>query len=701
MSPLSLATDFDERRIHDSLSPTSRSDFIAPPFAPENHRPNTIRSETELQITDTTTVSPSTIRDTVQSYRMGQGASTPRDEARNVAGSNGQQQQHNQPLNGRDAVEMMEAGGPGITREETEDRATMAARLRRSRRLRNHLDHLSRIGNRFMPSTNSSASSLASGNSATRTRIPGLRFRRRTGRTGHSGSRSPSPPRGILRNDVASIRRRTLPPISNPIPMDTDVPEMGGGDIDMMDIPNAPLALPAVLQSREPIDPTRRSRISRVRNSISSWPGLMSQELGSMISSRRQSTTLNREDGMDIDTLSTPLTSSMTDRRPSMSRNADSIRDSPTGGNRSDPASIFGNALDGFDNPTRVRPGEDQAAMLSRLLSVAAETTAASLVGNQQRAISEARDVGGNHQGEDGSFEAFLRALQNGRLEAALSNGGNELGGGAPAADSQSENGNMLSLNFFRMFRFGSQPAPLNAQGESAGRMVPVIIVGIRSVTPRDSGDPADERTTPFLDALTANIPMPMPGSATERSRFRNGTRRASMGDVEPPLFPRQRRNADSQSSGDDTPITDDLPMGLSTIQDDNNEEDPLETYRSRHESLRRRFPRRLSTPDPPDISRPSSDSRTTAEGTPRARDGRQRSTPSNMEGTRSWIIYVLGGSYPENHPILTTPSLFTDVSCITFANVTCTNFLEGTHIRGHDPSLFSSGTRKATSCQS
>ena len=30
-------------------------------------------------------------------------------------------------------------------------------------------------------------------------------------------------------------------------------------------------------------------------------------------------------------------------------------------------------------------------------------------------------------------------------------------------------------------------------------------------------------------------------------------------------------------------------------------------------------------------------------------------------EGARSWIIYVLGGSYPENHPILATPSLFTD----------------------------------------
>jgi hypothetical protein len=36
---------------------------------------------------------------------------------------------------------------------------------------------------------------------------------------------------------------------------------------------------------------------------------------------------------------------------------------------------------------------------------------------------------------------------------------------------------------------------------------------------------------------------------------------------------------------------------------------------------------------------------------------------PDNAAGenTRSWIIYVLGGSYPENHPIITTPSLYTD----------------------------------------
>ncbi|KAF2217719.1 hypothetical protein CERZMDRAFT_24972, partial [Cercospora zeae-maydis SCOH1-5] len=36
---------------------------------------------------------------------------------------------------------------------------------------------------------------------------------------------------------------------------------------------------------------------------------------------------------------------------------------------------------------------------------------------------------------------------------------------------------------------------------------------------------------------------------------------------------------------------------------------------------------------------------------------------PDNLPplDSRSWIIYVLGGSYPENHPILTTPSLFTE----------------------------------------
>lgn len=243
------------------------------------------------------------------------------------------------------------------------------------------------------------------------------------------------------------------------------------------------------------------------------------------------------------------------------------------------------------------------------------------------------------------------------------------MGGGAPGAGS--ENGNMLSLNFFRMFRFGSQPAPPNAQGESTGRMVPVIIVGIRSVTPRDSGD-TDERPTPFLDALTANIPMAMPG-VERRSRLRNAARRASTSDAEMPARPSRTSDLETTSSTnvDGTRVSEDTPRSLSTILDDavNNEEDPLEAYRNRRESIRRRFPRRLSTSESQNTETPFPHSSTdresrATEGPPRTRDSRRRTTPSNMEGTRSWIIYVLGGSYPENHPILTTPSLFTDVSC-------------------------------------
>ena len=42
-------------------------------------------------------------------------------------------------------------------------------------------------------------------------------------------------------------------------------------------------------------------------------------------------------------------------------------------------------------------------------------------------------------------------------------------------------------------------------------------------------------------------------------------------------------------------------------------------------------------------------------------RNGVVEPDESPSDGSRSWIIYVLGGSSPENHPILTTPSLFTD----------------------------------------
>lgn len=41
--------------------------------------------------------------------------------------------------------------------------------------------------------------------------------------------------------------------------------------------------------------------------------------------------------------------------------------------------------------------------------------------------------------------------------------------------------------------------------------------------------------------------------------------------------------------------------------------------------------------------------------------EAEEEDADATLGATRSWIIYVLGGTYPENHPILTTPSLFTD----------------------------------------
>lgn len=207
-----------------------------------------------------------------------------------------------------------------------------------------------------------------------------------------------------------------------------------------------------------------------------------------------------------------------------------------------------------------LRRDEDQAAMLSRLLSVAAAATAASLMGNDHRAVSEARNVAGDS--EDGTFDSFLQALQNGRIASALRQSGNESEEGPDVPG-----GNPAPLNFFRMFRFGSSTgnrrndtrsgsrngsASENQDGEDDGdgRMVPIIIVGIRSITP-GSGPGQEDNIPPFLDALSSfPTPLSSPGDNTMDGMLRqpqNGTRfshrrRASMGGMN--SFP---SNYDSQ----------------------------------------------------------------------------------------------------------------------------------------------------------
>ncbi|KAI9677857.1 MAG: hypothetical protein M1829_002354 [Trizodia sp. TS-e1964] len=395
-------------------------------------------------------------------------------------------------------------------------------------------------------------------------------------------------------------------------------------------------------------------------------------------------------------------------------------------------------------NGARLQPGEDQAAMLSRLLSHAAALTASTLVGNGQQAFSESQDVGGDEI--DGSFDSFLRALRNGRLAAALRNGGSEMGGGSAANAGET----IAPLNFFRMFRFGNsgtntpaaaetsqtQTAPASVQiiqdenQDPLGRMVPVIIVGIRSVTPRDSINRDDDAMLPgFLDNMGAMPTTPPAGVARRdsgrlrrqsESRSRFGLpRRASVATTNP--FPAnydsQRHQRLSNSIRPSSEILSSIPNVLSDSPPGPHPppSTPADPGLSAHPSGSSTPTRRPSSASAAGFHAAAS-SRLQSENAPwgsamaqnypssgddgpshrnarsrrlsgsefgRRRDsgysnrrngivGENHDSPSDghpteasgsatSDGTRSWIIYVLGGSYPENHPILTTPSLFTD----------------------------------------
>ncbi|KAI9799520.1 MAG: hypothetical protein M1833_004042 [Piccolia ochrophora] len=379
--------------------------------------------------------------------------------------------------------------------------------------------------------------------------------------------------------------------------------------------------------------------------------------------------------------------------------------------------------------------------MLSRLLSGAAAATAASLVGNTDRAFSEAHDVAGD--GEDGSFDGFLQALQNGSLAAALRNGGSEMGGGS---ESTATDGGFAPVNFFRMFRFGSTgdnrgrsgESPENAsdpsQNPDGGRLVPVIIVGIRSVTPTDSTGRDDGFITPPLfdafSALPLGLPngMPRGGSGTfmrrtDRAARFGRSRRASMGSVGsfPSNYDSQRHHRTGPLSSRSSPQS--RPFFGSTLPTVLSDSPPgphpppstpaehgISAFSTGNNTPTRR-PSSASVGSPMLTSstqstwREGSDARHASAGspsvveqpvTPTANPRRRRLSDSEFaryrdfgpgssrrngivgdsdvgggaarphggaqsEGTRSWIIYVLGGSYPEDHPILTTPSLFTD----------------------------------------
>ncbi|KAH7121192.1 hypothetical protein B0J11DRAFT_438567 [Dendryphion nanum] len=352
---------------------------------------------------------------------------------------------------------------------------------------------------------------------------------------------------------------------------------------------------------------------------------------------------------------------------------------------------------------------EDQAVILSRLLSAAAAATAASLMGDDHRAVAEARSVAGD--GEDGTFDSFLQALQNGRIASALRQSNTDGEGGLDGAGA-----NPVPLNFFRMFRFGTSTDNRPDMGRSGsrgsgaassenddgdggnGRMVPIIIVGIRSFNP-GAGNPQDDNIPPFLDALSSfPTPMATPGESDmdgilpqPQQRFSH-RRRASMGGLNP--FPsnydsqRHHRAPDRQRpwssftdspSGPLPPPSTPASSGLSAVSSGINTPTssttpPSPTVQSTAPSRRGSFVRRPTGSNlEPTVEEPQTQPRVPRQrrmsesdftrfgsGSSR-RNGVVEPDHNPGEGSRSWIIYVLGGSYPENHPLVTTPSLFSD----------------------------------------
>ena len=351
-----------------------------------------------------------------------------------------------------------------------------------------------------------------------------------------------------------------------------------------------------------------------------------------------------------------------------------------------------------LQNMERLRRGEDQADVLSRLLSLAAAATAASLVGEDNPAATR-----------DGTFDTFLQSLQNGSIASALR--GNEAGENPAGAE-----GSQQPLNFFRMFRFGTSTedrrSPVGgsrgsgssaAQDEdSEGRMVPIIIVGIRSIQPGAAGAGQDDSNIPpFIDALSS-FPTP-PTSPGDNDHIlqppQNGTRfshrrRASMGGFnfpsnydsqrhhrgQPQERPRPWSSVTSSPAGPlpppSTPATSHglstaEPSGFTTPATSTSPPSPAHPAAPlRRDSSVRRLPTPALAPtaeepqpqqrNPRQRRMSESDFTRYGAGAPRRR-GVVEPDNNPGEGSRSWIIYVLGGSYPENHPILTTPSLFTD----------------------------------------
>lgn len=331
--------------------------------------------------------------------------------------------------------------------------------------------------------------------------------------------------------------------------------------------------------------------------------------------------------------------------------------------------------------------GEEQTPVLSQLLSAAAAATAASIFGDDPDAVRNARGIGG----DEGTLENFLESLTNGRMASALNRT-------ARAGEGEDTTRSTQGINLIRLFRFGSSTDSrrwgANTSGEYGpeGRMVPIIIVGIRSIPP--NSNTSDQQNLPsFIDALVGYPEPTSPAESVEGdsrlpnvgSRF-SQRRRASLQSYEnqrhrrslrsgSPRPPRPFSSTSETSAGPYPPPSTPASAALSAFSSGTTTPNvPSQLGTGSALPSRRPSVNRVSTGGEPGVDDQSQIPRRTprrrrlsesdftrwGSGSSR-RNGVVEPDDAETSGSRSWIIYVLGGSYPENHPLLHTPSLFTD----------------------------------------
>lgn len=305
-------------------------------------------------------------------------------------------------------------------------------------------------------------------------------------------------------------------------------------------------------------------------------------------------------------------------------------------------SSLLENQL-GFFGPQPPPSTSTTAATTSNPLSSGSTTSSTSTSTNLPSSIGQpaASGVGSNSPNTPSGTGPGAR-----RVGSEIDNFLSELSNGGLADELQTSlhNANRSNprraMNFVRVFQFSS-----NEQRSGSGvNMVPVLIVGVRSADQNGEGNTPGGASRTSTSSRPDSTPQEGVRSSNSGSSLTAGSSQAS-------------RNSSSSSIPSQANSSGGSTEGLSFM-----------------DFLNRRLSNRNSSTT--DNSSPSSESghpsrtESSAPLSNEEQDGGNsgtssagaRSEPPSSETTgHSWVVYVFGGTYPENHPILLRPSVLNE----------------------------------------